>query len=115
MTWLSVAKSLSSALSPKQTLTFKKNGLSDIQQGLYVCFNGLKTFYLSLAGFDNNRIAWCLFFSRSAFQFTLEEAEVQKCYVSTAIDFWTICIPEATESLLKVDPKTELFLLVSER
>lgn len=97
---------------PKQTFTLKKR-LSDPQEGLHVCFNGSSTGFLQ--DLITTVSLWCLFSSRSAFQFTLEEAEVQKCYRSTTIDFWTIYIPEATYSLLKVDPKTELFLLVSER
>ena len=60
---------------------------------------------------------WCLLSSRLAFQFTLEEAgsaEVLYIY-HISIDFWTIYIPEATDSLFKADPEIELFFLVSER
>lgn len=112
---VSVRNSLSHPV-PKQALTLKKRGLSDIQQGLYTGFNGLET---PFTGFLQDLITTvslqCFFSSTLAFQFTLEEAEVQKGYISTTIDFWTIYIPEATSSLLKVGPKTELSLLVSER
>lgn len=65
-------------------------------------------------GLDN--IVSSVLYSRLALQFSLEEAGSSEMlylyYIS--FHFWTIYIPETTYSLLKVDPKTELFLLVSE-
>lgn len=65
-------------------------------------------------GLDNS--VSLVLYSRLALQFTWEEAGSSELlyiyYIS--IDFWTIFIPETTYSYLKVDSKTELFLLVSE-